>query len=335
MILWRAFAVWLILVVAETIHGVFRRLVLEPWMGDLPARQVSVFTGSVLILVLAYLFIDWIGARTKRQLTFVGVMWVVMTLAFEISAGRFMLRYSWERILSDFNLMKGGLLGIGLVLMGLAPRVAFSFTRIRASRAERGRGLPGDEFITQPIDSLTHAVTIRCSRENLWPWLAQMGAGRAGWYSYDFLDNGGRRSASRILPEFQSVSAGTLFPALPGATDGFLVLARETGRFLVLGAPPQDGRCAATWSFALEETDPNTTRLIVRVRVNGGYRLWGLPLWIVRLIHYIMQRKQLLEITRRAAKVGLVSELAAWPGRREIDVAADCAENATRNRHTA
>jgi hypothetical protein len=219
--------------------------------------------------------------------------------------------------------------------MGLSPRIVSSFRRIRASRPERERGLPGDDFITQAIGSLTHAVTIRCSRENLWPWLTQMGAGRAGWYSYDFLDNRGRRSAARIVPEFQSVSVGTLFPALPGATDGFFVLACEHGRFLVLGAPPQDGKYAATWSFVLEETDPNATRLIVRVRVNRGYRLCGLPLWIVKLIHYIMQRKQLLEIARRAEKVGPVRGVLAPPGQREVDVAADYAENATTNRHTA
>jgi hypothetical protein len=111
-----------------------------------------------------------------------------MTLAFEISAGRFMFNYSWERILSDFNLMNGGLLGIGLFIMGVAPRVVSSFRRIRASKAEHARRLPGDDLITRPMGSLTHALTIRCSREDLWPWLAQMGAGRGGWYSYDFLD---------------------------------------------------------------------------------------------------------------------------------------------------
>jgi hypothetical protein len=300
MALLRAFAVWLVLLLVESVHGIVRRLVIEPWIGDFSARQISVFTGSVLILIVTYVFVDWIGAKTARQLTLVGAMWVVLTLAFEIGMGRFVLDYSWERVLSDFNLARGGLLSIGLLIMGLAPRITASFRRVRASSPERVCPLAGDDRIPEPIGSVTHAISIRCSREDLWPWLVQMGAGRAGWYSYDFFDNGGQRSAERILPEFQKISVGALFPALPGATDGFFVLAYEPERSLVLGALPRDGAHAATWSFVLEEPGPGQTRLIARARANAGYGFHGLPLAIVKVIHYIMQRKQLLEIARRA-----------------------------------
>jgi hypothetical protein len=204
--------------------------------------------------------------------------------------------------------MKGGLLGIGLVIMGLAPRIVFSFRRIRATGAEQRRSLPGDNLIPKPIGSLTHAMTILCSRKDLWPWLVQMGAGRGGWYSYDFLDNGGNRSAAGILPEFQKISAGTLFPALPGARDGFFVLDFTPQRFLVLGAIPQNGKHAVTWAFVLDDADANATRLIVRARAAAGYQFHRCPLWVVRVIHYVMQRKQLLEIGRRAEMTILVTE---------------------------
>jgi hypothetical protein len=101
---------------------------------------------------------------------------------------------------------------------------------VRASQLERMKPLPGDEVIPEPIGSLTHAITIRGSRRDVWPWLAQMGAGsRAGWYSYDFLDNGRRKSAQRVVPEWQRIGIGTLFPALPGATDGFVGRGRAAG----------------------------------------------------------------------------------------------------------
>lgn len=300
MLFLRALAAWFVLIAVETANGVFRKLVLEPLVGDLTARQISVFTGSVLILIATFLFIDRIRAKTTRQLALVGIIWVGLTVAFEAGMGRFILDYSWERILSDFDLAEGGLLGIGLLLMGLAPAVAVSLRRVRATRAERDCPFPGDDRIPKPVGSVTHAVTIRCSLEELWPWLAQMGAGRAGWYSYDLLDNGGQRSAECILPELQSISVGTLFPALPGAADGFFVLMCEPLRFLVLGASPRNGVHAATWAFVVKELEPNEVRLIARVRVNAGYRLHGLPLGLVKLVHYIMQRKQLLEITRRA-----------------------------------
>jgi hypothetical protein len=101
---------------------------------------------------------------------------------------------------------------------------------------ERTRVLPGDELIASPIGSLQHAITIRRPRQTVWPWLAQMGAGsRAGWYSYDRLDNGGRPSAIAVVPELQELTAGMIFPAAPGATDAFTLLAFERNRFLVLG----------------------------------------------------------------------------------------------------
>jgi hypothetical protein len=300
MVFFRALAVWLILLVVESVHGIIRRVILEPWVGDFPARQISVFTGSLLILIVTYLFIDWIGAKTQRRLALVGMLWVLLTLAFEVGAGRIILKYSWERVLSDFNIAEGGLLAIGMLIMGFAPRIAASHRRVRASKAERLRPLPGDDQIAQPIGSLTHAITINCSRRDLWPWLVQMGANRSGWYSYDFLDNGGRRSAEHILPEFQTVSVGMLYPALPGASDGFFVLAYQPECFLVLGALPRDETHAATWSFVLQEIAPTQTRLITRARANAGYRFHGLPLGVVKVIHYVMQRKQLLEIARRA-----------------------------------
>jgi hypothetical protein len=175
----------------------------------------------------------------------------------------------------------------------------------RASRAERTRVLPGDELIPTPLASLTHAITIRRPPHDVWPWLVQMGAGsRAGWYSYDFLDNGQRPSAERILPELQQLTVGMLFPALPGTTAGFTVLAFEQERFLIIGALLPDGSAMMTWGFVLEPLDGTLTRLIVRARGGPGYRFHRLP-WsvakrIVPVVHFFMQRKQLLGIARRA-----------------------------------
>jgi hypothetical protein len=300
----RAFAVWLLLLFVESVHGVFRRLVLERWIGDFSARQISVFTGAALILIVSYLLIDWIRPRTARQLTLIGVMWVILTFAFEVGVGR-LVGYSWERIFSDFNLARGGLLAIGLLVMGVAPRIAASLRRVKASEDECMRTLAGDERISRPIASLTHAVTIRCSCHDVWPWLVQMGAGRAGWYSYDFLDNRGHQSSDEIVPSLQKISLGALFPALPGVTDGFCVLDYKPERFLVLGVE------GATWAFVLEPTGLNQTRLITRVRAKPGYGFHHLPMAMVKMMHFIMERKQLLEIARRAEAKSAAHT--AWP----------------------
>jgi hypothetical protein len=175
---------------------------------------------------------------------------------------------------------------------------------VRATLAEKRRSLPGDELIPCPIGSLTHAITIERSPGDVWPWLAQMGADRAGWYSYDRLDNGGRPSTNRILPEFQTIREGAVFPALPGATDGFILLEHDPPRSLVLGWRAPDGALLVTWSFALEADGPTRTRLLVRARGAPGYRFHHLPQWMIKrvvpVIHFVMQRRQLLGIARRA-----------------------------------
>jgi hypothetical protein len=176
---------------------------------------------------------------------------------------------------------------------------------VHASRSERERALPGDDLIGASTASLTHAVTIRRPRRDIWPWLVQMGAGRAGWYSYDTLDNGRKHSAERIVPELQHIHIGAIMPAMPGVTDGFAVLSFEPERFLIIGWVPDGAAPMMTWAFVLEEVSPECTRLVVRARGGSGYRPpFGIPVWagrkVMPAIHFIMQRKQLLEIARRA-----------------------------------
>jgi hypothetical protein len=180
-------------------------------------------------------------------------------------------------------------------------------TSVHATPDERRRPLPGDELIPAAIGSLTHAVTIARPPADVWPWLAQMGAGRAGWYSYDRLDNGGRPSAWRIEPALQAPARGDVFPALPGRRDGFKLVAQDPGRSLVLSWPtPDGGGHAVTWSFVLDPLDASRTRLLVRARGGAGYRFHGLPEWlslaVVRPVHFVMERKQLIGIARRAER---------------------------------
>ena len=179
-----------------------------------------------------------------------------------------------------------------------------SSRQIHATPGEQARTLPGDDLIPQPLGSVNHFITIQRPPHEVWPWLAQMGSGRAGWYAYDFIDNGGRPSAERILPEYQSIRVGSVFPALPGAMDVFLVAQCEPEHSLVLSWRLPNGKYQNTWAFVLEPLQPDETRLIVRGRIAPGYRPYGLPQWLAiptgSLAHLIMQRKQLLGITRRA-----------------------------------
>src|SRR5437660_11094718 len=95
------------------------------------------------------------------------------------------------------------------------------FDLCRATPHEVRRTLPGDVMIPHPIGSATNAITIHVPPDQVWPWLVQMGCDRAGWYSYDFLDNGGKPSATVIIPALQQLAVGDVMPAVPGDRESF------------------------------------------------------------------------------------------------------------------
>jgi hypothetical protein len=144
--------------------------------------------------------------------------------------------------------------------------------KYRVTKAERTHTLPGDSIIAQPVASWTRGITITAPPSTVWPWIAQLGADRAGWYSYDFIDNGGKPSSKTILPEFQEVDAGQIFPALPGADDAFVVAEVEHGNNLVLIVPGPQNKVIVSWAFVLETFDTYKTRLIIRAKISDLWR---------------------------------------------------------------
>ncbi len=199
-----------------------------------------------------------------------------------------------------------------------------------ADPVESTKALPGDDLVPTPTAVDTRGITIDAPPEAVWPWLVQMGYGRAGWYSYDALDMRGK-SADRIVPEWQTIEVGDVMPNSPGG--GFSVRAVEPGRTLVLysdtdlvasqaeaanGSDPGDApkglaasgailrqtptEFAASWAFVLEPLDLGRTRLIERFRVR-----FGQPTPAFRIIAptmgfgvFVMLQRQMLGIRDRA-----------------------------------
>ena len=126
----KVLAVWLMIVVAESIHGILRQLWLTPLLGDLPARQIGILVGSGIIFAITWLSIRWIGARTVVNQLKVGTVWVIFMVVFEFSLGT-ALGYTPERMLSDYNLATGGFMGFGLLFMLGAPALAAKMRGVR------------------------------------------------------------------------------------------------------------------------------------------------------------------------------------------------------------
>ena len=117
----KALLIWMLIAIAEVLHGILRVRLLNRRVGDHRARQVAVFSGSAIILGIAWFMVPWIGVNTIGQCVGVGFMWLALMLAFEIAFGRWVFRASWERIAADFDFRKGGLLSIGMLMLFSAP----------------------------------------------------------------------------------------------------------------------------------------------------------------------------------------------------------------------
>jgi hypothetical protein len=124
MIILKSIVIWLGFILAESLNGAVRMVWLIPVLGDPLAHQVSFGIGSVLIVAIATVLIPWLHVSHRSQLLTIGVLWSLLTVVFEILLGYFILDYSWQQIVVDYNLLKGGLMPIGLVLMMFSPFIA-------------------------------------------------------------------------------------------------------------------------------------------------------------------------------------------------------------------
>jgi hypothetical protein len=116
----RAALVWMLIMLAETGHGVIREVFIAPVIGAMRARQLGVLIGCILIFVIAWLTARWMNARTRREQLTVGAFWVGLTLVFEVALG-LATGAGWPRILSDYNPLHGGLMLLGLAFMFATP----------------------------------------------------------------------------------------------------------------------------------------------------------------------------------------------------------------------
>ena len=169
-----------------------------------------------------------------------------------------------------------------------------------ATKEEVALRAPGAELVRDPNQVATRAVTGEAPPEGVWPWLVQIGTGRAGWYSYDRLDNKGRLSAREIVPAFQQIEVGdvvAMSESKEGEPFGPSVLALDPPRSMLWGDLEEPHRF--TWLWLLREHGEGQTRLISRVRCR---LTWRDPL-IALLMEFadpIMMRKSMLNIAERA-----------------------------------
>jgi hypothetical protein len=190
---------------------------------------------------------------------------------------------------------------VGLGALGSA--IGFAYTRLLrpwqlgwgATEEERGRLPPGDDLVEVPTLNATRAITIRAQPSDIWPWLVQVGVNRAGWYSYDLLDNLGRPSAREIIPELQDITVGDIMPMSPDGKHGIPVDTLDPPHSMIWGTPGD-----TTWVWLLDPQPDGSTRLITRVL--SRYRWLSPSIVFSMLLEFAdiwMMRRMLLNLRER------------------------------------
>ena len=214
--------------------------------------------------------------------------------------------------MNDRHVLRGlGEVAVASPLFLFAPVYRPWHLRWGATDAEVAGAMPGDELVSEPSFDATRAITIDAPPEAVWPWLVQIGYGRAGWYSYDLFDNGARLSAERILPEHQEPKVGDWVPmwSTVNETTAFRIKAFEPNRWLLWEKP------RSSWAWKLVPLEGGRTRLISRLKQRYAWRAAAgnalLTLILFEFGDFPMMRKLFLNVKRRAQRLAIESAAGA------------------------
>ena len=160
----------------------------------------------------------------------------------------------------------------------------------------------GDDLCKNATLIATRSITISAPPQDVFPWIRQMGFGRAGWYSYDWLDNLGRKSATTIHEEWQTVEAGDTVPSGPISFTAAIVEAPRHFVLEIKSLGKKSPKLHFTLAYELRD-DPQGTRLVTRMRSHCNFPFGSL---FEKLIlgpgDGFMLRRQLLTIRKNASQ---------------------------------
>lgn len=121
----KALTIWLIIAVGEIINGNIRVRYLQRRYGRHRAKQISFFSGVAIFATICWCFLSWIGPNNLLHCLSIGLIWAILMMFLDIYFGKFVFRFSWDKILEDFNPRKGNLLGVGILLLLFCPGIVY------------------------------------------------------------------------------------------------------------------------------------------------------------------------------------------------------------------
>jgi hypothetical protein len=192
----------------------------------------------------------------------------------------------------------------------VSPLIRPWHMRWGATDAEVAGPMPGDDVVPRAQFNATRSVTIDAPPASVWPWIAQLGYGRAGFYTYDQVDNAGQPSADRIIDAYQDLKVGDEIPMWHESHG--LAIAYEVDSFEVpswmlwVHRPHAGEEPDSTWSWRLTEVPRGGTRLVTRMKQVYRWETPQLALFDLVLMEFgdfAMERRMLKGIKVRAERL--------------------------------
>ena len=121
----KAIVIWILIAAGEILNGNVRVRFLQSRYGKKHAKQISFFTAIIILYTICWFSLSWVNPANLQDCFLIGLIWMLLMLCVDIYFGRYVFRFKWIKILEDFDLRKGNLLGVGMGLLFLCPTIVY------------------------------------------------------------------------------------------------------------------------------------------------------------------------------------------------------------------
>jgi len=125
-LIWKSLAIFALIALVETLHGILRAKYLARKVGDLRSRQIGVITGSILIFIISLNTLNWIDPKSLNDCLKIGFIWLILMLLFEFIVGHYVFHFPLKWLIDEYNVKKGRWLLFGMIFLFFSPLIVFS-----------------------------------------------------------------------------------------------------------------------------------------------------------------------------------------------------------------
>ena len=127
---YRSILAWIVLAVVAILNGMLRNAFIAPQIGESGGHVVSTVLLCALIILVTLSMIKWLGPNSNRDVITIGLLWLLMTVAFEFLAGHYLFGHPWNKLFADYNIVGGRIWALVLIATFIAPMLSARIKRL-------------------------------------------------------------------------------------------------------------------------------------------------------------------------------------------------------------